>query len=205
MHPVCPPQLSFAGSKNIIGTKLRFPAPTSFGDGSYLSAGYTQSVTLPIAIEPLYANKSVMVKTQGLVGICSEICVPVQFSLSMDVGPRSVSKRDEAAALFAAKASLPGRAHAGFSITDVMLEEPRLLHVKATIPENTQKAELFVTPPDGWYLTPASAKQIDGRHVRFELPLNDIPTSANAANQSLTMTLVADGVAVEQVVTVSRP
>ncbi|MEL6504090.1 MAG: protein-disulfide reductase DsbD domain-containing protein [Pseudomonadota bacterium] len=200
-----PPQLSFAGSQNVIKATLGFPAPKAFKDGDSLSAGYSGSVTLPIAVEPLYSNRSVALKAQGLVGICSEICVPVQFVLSMDVGPQSQSRRDEAAALFAAKSNMPGRAHEGFAISTATLAKPRLLRVTAAVPDGTEAAELFITAPAGWYLTPSSATKVENAKAHFLVPLTDIPSKAQVNGVALTMTLVADGDAVEQTVTVNAP
>lgn len=198
-----PPQLSFAGSKNVAGTKLHFPVPKTFGDGDNLTAGYTRSVTLPITVEPLFANRPTDISAQGLVGICGEICVPVQFALSMKIGTTSVSKRDEASALFLGKTALPQAAHDGFEITAAQTSDGKTVIVDAQVPAGTKQAELFVDAPQGWYLTPASLDDVSGETVRFELVLADKPDHATLAQTPLQMTLVADGAGVEQMVTIS--
>ena len=194
-----PPQLDFSGSKNVAATKLYFPTPTTFGDKNNLTAGYDKSVTLPIAIEPLFPNRPVTLNTNGLVGICGEICVPVQIQLTLLEDGRGGSTRDVAAALFQAKSNMVQPTTDEFKVTDTVYESGRL-SVVAKVPNGTAKSAILVEGPSNWYLTPANADSIENGIARYSVDLKDIPKDAKPLETELRISLISDGSSVEQMV-----
>ena len=195
-----PPQLDFAGSKNIASTALRFPVPTTFGDGKNLTAGYTTSVTLPITIEPLFPNRAVTINTTGILGICEEICVPVQFRLSLAEDGTGVSTADVARALFQSTSNLVSAQRDDLKIEAAKYAERKLL-VRARVPMSATKAALMVEGPSDWYLTPAKARKVENGTALFEVNFSDIPQDADPTKIPLTFTLVSHGDGVEQKIT----
>lgn len=198
-----PPQISFSGSKNIAATKLNFPIPTTFGDAQNLTAGYKKSVTFPIAVEPLFAGRPLTLNATGLVGICGEICVPVQFQLSLTEDGRGVSSRDVASALFQSRAELMQPAHENFRVTKAVFRNSakRELLVTAKVPDQTTQSALFLEGPDDWYLTPARAEKIENGIAEFRVNLDDIPKNAKPGETRLRFSIVAHGEGVEQELT----
>ncbi len=199
-----PPILDFRGSQNIASTKVEYPVPTTFGDDQNLTAGYTRSVTFPISIEPLFANRPITLKLAGLVGICAEVCIPVQFELSLIEDGKGVSQRDIASTLFQARANLAGQSTDNFQIKSVVYRKDRL-DVTASLPEGSDDSSLMVEGPESWYLTPARAHKIEDQTAYFEVNLKDIPKQAKPEETVLKFTLVSDGAGVEMSMKPVRP
>ncbi len=196
-----PPEINFFGSKNIASTKLDYPVPSAFGDAENLTAGYKSSTVFPISIEPLFAGRPVTLKAKGILGICGEVCLPVQFDLSLKEDGKGVSTRDVAAALLKSRSNLIGKHRNDFRIKTAILTitPEKSLMVSARVPSGTMKSALFVEGPNEWYLTPVHAEKIENGIAYFTVRLSDIPNAAKPLETELTFSLVADGNGVEQV------
>ncbi len=198
-----PPQLDFSQSSNIAAAKLDYPAPMTFGADDNLTAGYDFPVTFPISIDPLFRDRPVNLKVAGIVGICADVCIPVQFSLSLLEEGRGQSTRDVAAALYQARANLIGQQRPDFQVVAAKVSN-RILQIDATVPPGTQQSTALVEGPTSWYLTPARATSINGTSARYEVSLKDIPADAVPENTEIKVTLVSDGSGVEAVLTPTR-
>ena len=195
-----PPEISFSSSKNIASLKLDYPIPITFGEKENLTAGYKNSITFPIKIELLFSNRPVTINAKGLLGICGEVCLPVQFDLSLLEDGKGFSSRDVASTLLKSRSSLIGKPRDDFYIKSVKLvsESENTLKVTARVPEGSSKGVLFVEGPSDWYLTPARALKIENNIAHFSVRLSDIPKTANPLETQLTLSLVADGAGIEQ-------
>ncbi|NKB51013.1 MAG: hypothetical protein GKR97_02110 [Rhizobiaceae bacterium] len=198
-----PPQLDFSQSSNIASTKLDYPTPMTFGSNENLTVGYNIPVTFPISIEPLFGDRPVNIKVAGIIGICAEVCIPVQFTLSLVEEGNGQSTRDVAAALFQARANLVGQQRPDFQVIAATVSN-RVLQIDATVPAGTQHSTALVEGPSTWYLTPAKATTINGSNARYEVSLKDIPSDAAPEETELTVTLVSDGIGVETVLVPTR-
>ena len=201
-----PPQVSFFGSKNVNDAKLDFPVPSVFPDGEGLSAGYKDEVTFPINLTRLSKTTPTLLKASGLVGICSDICVPVQFSLSVEDDNKAGSNFDVISALSKAKSNLvaPSSNVQGISAVKYVAGSPATLSFEARVPEGAKAAELHVEGPYNWYLSPVRATEISGKIARFDLPLYSLPKDAKPTETKLKVSLVVDGRGTEQEITPSR-
>lgn len=198
-----PPQISFSGSQNIASTKISFPLPTTFGSGRDLTAGYTSTVTLPIAIEPLFPGRPLKVKGSGFLGVCEDICVPVPFQVELEFDGKGGSKRDVATALLTARSAVPPSTQSGMAITTVK-QNGDVLSVSANVPAATTSATLFPDGPSDWYLGPVHASSIIDGVASFSLPIDQRPKNATVAGTELSMTLRAGDSGVEQAVTIGQ-
>lgn len=201
-----PPQLNFLGSRNVEATRLDFPAPYALDDLDGLSAGYKDEVTLPIEVTRRDSNKPASLKVNGLIGVCGEICVPVQFNLELSEEGTALSDFKIISALAKAKASLPSPSHADQSVLDITYQDAgeKKLLVKAKVPKGSQKAELFVEGPYNWYLSPAKAASIKDQIAHFVVKLPNLPKGAEPLKTSLRLSLVVDGKGTEETVTPRR-
>ncbi len=201
-----PPQVSFLGSKNVTDPKLMFPIPTVFSDGDGLSAGYKQEVTFPISLQRLSNSAPTTLNANGLIGICGEICIPVQFSLSVTDNNNVGSQFDVVAALNKANSSLISPSTPTQNISEMKFGTSPSPHFKVTaqVPSGSDKAELHVEGPYNWYLSPVRAKTIDGTKAHFEIPLKSLPKNAKPTKTKLKVSLVVDGRGTEQEITPSQ-
>ncbi|MEP1206646.1 MAG: protein-disulfide reductase DsbD domain-containing protein [Rhizobiaceae bacterium] len=198
-----PPQLDFSQSSNIATAKIDYPAPMTFGNDDNLTAGYDFPVTFPITIDPLFSGRPVNLRVAGVIGICAEVCIPVQFALSLLEEGKGLSTRDIASTLLQARTNLVGEQTKDFHVTTARVDG-KTMHIEAKIPEGTKQSTALVEGPSSWYLTPARAKSIDGTKAHYEISLKDIPADAAPESTEVTVTLISDGIGVETRLTPAR-
>ncbi len=194
-----PPQVSFLGSQNLVDAKLRFPTPNTIKDIYGTSAGYEKSVTFPIDFKLVQPGQPTTIKANGVLGVCGEICVPVQFSLALTSRGATGSTFDVIAALNEGTSNLPDPASDMHQINEVRFNrEQASLTIKTTVPAGTKEAELFLDAPYNWYLSPVKSVSIDGTTATFNVSLASLPKKAKPQKTRLKAVLRADGKGVFQ-------
>ena len=98
------PQFDFDRSLNIGSLNILWPSPKVFGSSGFESIGYENEVILPIIIQAKVNSDPVSLKIKGRIGICYDVCVPIEFEAQSEL--KSVSK-DINTDLLAALANLP--------------------------------------------------------------------------------------------------
>jgi len=183
-----------------------FPIPTVFSDGDGLSAGYKKEVTFPISLQRISNSAPTTLNANGLIGVCGEICIPVQFSLSVTDNNSFGSQFDVVAALNKANGSLTTPPTPIQNVSEMKFGTSPSPHFKVTarVPSGSDKAELHVEGPYNWYLSPVRAKTIEGTTAFFEIPLKSLPQNAKPTETKLNVSLVVDGRGTEQEITPSQ-
>tara|TARA_B100000614_G_scaffold261371_1_gene290752 strand:+ start:91 stop:837 length:747 start_codon:yes stop_codon:yes gene_type:complete len=98
------PQFNFDGSSNIENLNVLWPSPKVFGSSGFESIGYENEVILPIIIQAKVSSNPVNLKIKGYIGICYDVCVPIEFETQSEF--KTVAK-DINTDLLAALANLP--------------------------------------------------------------------------------------------------
>ncbi len=80
-----PPQFDWSGSLNIANMSMTWPTPTVFDSYGLRSIGYHDQLVLPIEITPETAGQPVRLSGQFQFGICKDVCVPTDMSVSHDI------------------------------------------------------------------------------------------------------------------------
>lgn len=163
-----PPQVDVAGSTNLASAELFFPAPRRFDDGYAQWAGYAQPVVLPVTFKVDDPTRFSAIDVDVLLGICHEICVPVQARLSVNAGSAA---DDEAAraAVELAFATLPVPANDEFGVVSA-IDRGKTLDLEVRLPEGTREADVFVVAPSGLKLGKPSASG-SGSERTFSIPV----------------------------------
>lgn len=191
-----PPHLDFSASRNLSQITFAFPAPKVFDEADGTSVGYKRSVTFPIRAHKVNGALPASLDVNGVIGICSTICVPLPFQLSVDLEGDSGSALDVAIAMREAEMALPKKAMDGLAITASEAVGADRLIVTARVPADAEDLALLPEGPLHWYLQPAELVGRSGGEARFAITLpKDV-----GETRDLTLTLVADGVAVEQTI-----
>lgn len=99
-----PPVFAWSGSDNLRGAAVVWPRPEVFDQNGMRSIGYRNRVVLPIVLTPEAADAPITLRGDIMVGICDEVCVPVEMRLTGVLEPHG-GRRDPAIA--AAMASRP--------------------------------------------------------------------------------------------------
>ena len=82
-----PPEFRFSGSQNIKSVEIIWPRPVPFGPDVLRSVGYLGHMTLPFKITPVDAAAPIKVSLQAMMGICKDICVPVELQIDKTLDP----------------------------------------------------------------------------------------------------------------------
>jgi DsbC/DsbD-like thiol-disulfide interchange protein len=181
-----PPQIDTSASINVAGAEILFPPPQRFDDGTSHWAGYGASVSLPVRFQVTDPGRFTAIDADVFLGVCKEVCVPVQARLS--VAPDD-GFGDEAAVV-AGFAALPGQASSDFGIV-ALRDAGSELVAEARVPAGNDSPELFVVTPSGWGLKPPVAQR-DGDRTVFRIPVIERPETGGDTVE-IEYTLVAAG------------
>jgi DsbC/DsbD-like thiol-disulfide interchange protein len=204
-----PPTFSWDGSSNVASVKVAYPAPSRMREPAAQTVGYKGSVLFPVEVVPKNAAKPVDLKLALELGICREICIPAEATISLTLQP-SLLKGEPAPEIAAALEQVP-RPSASRRAGDpelmratASLEGPApRLYIEARFPRGAAGADLFVEAPDGLYV-PMASRVADGPDgtVKFEVDLSRGDSARDLKGKTLTLTLVGDAGATEAAWTV---
>ncbi len=87
-----PPLFDWSDSQNLGGTVEHWPVPEVFDSGFMTTVGYTRELVLPIEVHPAAPGADVVLSGRMTIGVCHEVCMPVQRELSglLPAGARDV-------------------------------------------------------------------------------------------------------------------
>ncbi|WP_095594127.1 protein-disulfide reductase DsbD domain-containing protein [Actibacterium pelagium] len=77
-----PPVFDWGGSKNLQSVALHWPTPKVFKQDIFYSVGYAEQLILPIELYPSQPGKPVSVKGSLQIGVCKDVCVPVELEFT---------------------------------------------------------------------------------------------------------------------------
>lgn len=197
-----PPQLNFSASTNVRSTDIKFPVPRFFPEDH--SIGYKTAVTFPITVEPAIAGLPMKLNVVGLVGICSEICIPTQIDISMKTGATAGTDFSVVRALNEAASQIPVASHKGLKVESVRLADDgkKFAIVEAAAPNTAQEISLFVEGPSALYLTRGTLSKRSGTNASFIVDLRDAKDLDALVGTEFAFTLRADNEAIEQTATI---
>ncbi len=105
-----PPTFDWSGSRNLAEAEVLWPRPHYFESFGVQTLGYAKRVVFPIRLVPEDPARPIALGLDLAVGVCREICVLEETTVSADIAPGAPA---EAAALVAsAEASVPPHATA---------------------------------------------------------------------------------------------
>lgn len=76
------PQLDISGSGNLADVTLHWPEPRLYLKAGFASIGYVDELVLPIELTPKQAGRAIDLNAVMKIGVCNDICVPVDLQLS---------------------------------------------------------------------------------------------------------------------------
>lgn len=158
-----PPQIDVAASANVSAAELSFPAPQRHDDGYGKWAGYDRSVALPVVFTLAAPNDTAGIDANVFLGMCQDICIPVQARLKLDAAT-DPGNPDDAAVVEAGFAALPSPASAGFGVT-TLPGDPDTLVVEAAAPGDPASVDFFVAGEDGYMFAAPSRSERDGKII----------------------------------------
>lgn len=174
-----PPEFSWTGSKNLADAQVFYPAPKRLKDSIGDTIGYKERVIFPVQITAREPHEPIALALNFRFGICKDICVPTELTLTGTVPVAAKSSQIDVAKVLQ---TVP-RQGASLKPNDpsfVSAEKPRrsgehwLVMLRTKHAAGAKDTDLFLEAPDGVFIpTPkrASGDGQDGDH--FQITITD--------------------------------
>ena len=185
-----PPVFDARASHNLTLTEVEFPVPTRFDDAYGTSIGYDHDVTFPLAFRLLDPSAPAELRLDGFMGICEEICIPVQISFAGPVMTGMSTSFEDADVFTAARAALPAEGDAAKLTVEVTAESIAVTGE----PVSEAGSELFAGVTGDAAL---------GEPIRMPGGF-EIPILRGTVGPSLAVVVVVDGKGTEYIVPLAR-
>ncbi|WP_422375072.1 protein-disulfide reductase DsbD domain-containing protein [Roseibium sp.] len=196
-----PPQISFQGSSNLKAVEVLYPTPKRYSDGFSESIVYHDGIVLPLRIEAEDAARPVSVSMDLFFGVCSDICVPGDATMTLELRPQS--ERDALAErlierdLDTVPTPQGSAGHEQLRVTSVALDPSGSLRIEAET-GGAAEPDLFAAGPEGSFIgLPKPADDPNGTSV-WTLSTKGLATTRE--DQTLRLVLTAGDQAVEHLV-----
>lgn len=130
-----PPELDFTGSENVAEVEILWPAPHRFTAFGIQNFGYSGEVVLPLRIRLERPGEPVVLRANATLLVCSDICVPLDLDLALDLPAGATSAIDQVSAeriaTFAAQIPLETASAAFTDIVAFVDGDARTLTIEA--------------------------------------------------------------------------
>ncbi|WP_181705902.1 protein-disulfide reductase DsbD domain-containing protein [Chthonobacter rhizosphaerae] len=195
-----PPVLDTAGSGNLAGVEVRYPAPERYFDGFGTSIVYHGRLVLPILVAPADPARPVSLRIDFRFGFCREVCVPGAAVLEATLDPAAPADPAAAALVDAALARVPAPEQPGLlpAVEAVTAIDPETVEVRVRTGEGAAPTvDLFVEPPADWYIGQPEPVRRDGDLAVFSLSLGGRPKTARTTGTPMRFTVTTPDGGVE--------
>ncbi|MCY1323259.1 disulfide bond corrector protein DsbC [compost metagenome] len=143
-----PPQVTIDPASGVVLEKVGFPVPKTFDDGVVRYVGYDKSVAFPLTLKRVQGTGDVTIRASVFLGICEDICIPVQGELTLALKQGDFDNPLDSARIDDAVAALPEAPSKDFAITASRYDaEKTVLHLSVHLPDGADHPELFLAGP----------------------------------------------------------
>jgi suppressor for copper-sensitivity B len=199
-----PPTVDWAGSENLAGATLAWPAPRRFSAYGLETIGYEDSVVLPIAARLAEPGRMLSADAHLQYLTCKDICIPYEIELRLDLPATAVPNEPGFPAPIAqALQRVPGQGKsAPLQVSGTSLhggKTPSLELTVAATDAPLQAPDAFVDAPSGMaFGAPKVSLSRDGKQATLVLAVSAPPGATESlAGRKLTVTVVDGARAVE--------
>jgi suppressor for copper-sensitivity B len=191
-----PPTLDWAGSQNLAGAAIAWPAPERFTVLRLETMGYETAVVLPITVRLAKPGEPLKLRAALQYLTCEIVCVPYETTLALDlpVGPAPDGVVGLGALIARYRAKVPGDGSAaGLRLEGASLEtgaKPVLTLALSANPP-LEHPDAFVEGPDGVGFSAPVMVLDDPAHPLLKLRgFGTAPNLATLPNRNLVVTVV---------------
>lgn len=147
-----PPQITLDPAEGIVLEKIGFPVPKTFDDGTVRYIGYDKSVSFPLTLKRVSGEGDVNIRASVFLGICEDICIPVQGELDLTLKQGDFDNPLDAARIEGAVAALPEAPADDFMVTTAVYDaQTSTVRLSLRLPQDTatDHRDLFLAGPSG--------------------------------------------------------
>ncbi len=180
-----PPSIAIAGAEL---RSVGFPAPERLGDAETHYIGYDKPVRLPLALDKAAGGA---ITATVFLGVCKEICIPVQAELTADASAESFTNPLEETAIAEAEAKLPGAAQAHFRpLSGRWSADGKTVTVRFTAPKDGPLPDVFLSGAP-FEFGAAGPVRREGEALVSDVPVLHRPKVFDLARNPIRLTLRA--------------
>ena len=190
-----PPAVDWRESENLAGTTMLWPSPHRFTLFGIDTVGYSDAVVLPIRAKLVNAAAATHLVANVDYLTCSQICVPYQTSLALEVPAPTAGPSNFAPLVSQYLAQVPGDgAREGLALKEASIEpgrKPALL-LKIQTAQALAAPDAFVEGPPGiGFGRPVALLSPDRATTLLRIPVEGDPGAAEGlVGTALSVTLV---------------
>ncbi|WP_428843115.1 protein-disulfide reductase DsbD domain-containing protein [Sinorhizobium terangae] len=147
-----PPQITIDPSSGVVLQAINFPAPKTFGEGAGRYVGYDTPVAFPLVLKRTRGDGDLAIRASVFLGICEEICIPVQGELNLILKQGEFDNPLDGARIADAVAALPQAPSSEFNVATANFDAAAgAIRVRLQLPPEAKadQPELFLAGPSG--------------------------------------------------------
>ena len=166
-----PPTLDFSASDNVASVEPLFPAPKRISEADGGEAfGYDGRVVFPLRVKPRDPAKLATLRLNADFAVCEKVCLPAKahLELTLPSGRASPYAGTIDSAFASVPRAVPPKDFGALEATGSASWRLCAPHEKGS------PRDLFVEPPEGWWIKVAPAEAAEGRDC-FALTVGDKP------------------------------
>ena len=188
------PKFDYARSQNTDNIKFLWPAPILLGDKKIWYVGYKDRLTLPFVLTPQDRSTLVRLELTAIIGICKEICVPVEFTVSEILKP-GLDKRSPK--IVAALASQPKSKAAAkllyMNCTFEPTERGTIIFVELKMPQLGEREVIMINYKDTEHWVRTGIAERSGTSLSSQTTIMKKTSSVNVVDPSkATVTVISE-------------
>ncbi|GEM_PF-143261 len=181
-----PPSVAVSGAEL---TAVGFPAPKRLGDQTNHYIGYDAPVRLPLT---LAKPEGGAITATVFLGVCKDICIPVQAELTADASAESFANPLEAMAISDADATLPHGAGDGFKpLSGQWAADGKSISVRFEAPAEGALPDVFLSGTSTFEFGAAGPVRRDGGVFVADVPVLHKPKVFDLTKNPIKLTVRA--------------
>ncbi|MBC7164738.1 MAG: hypothetical protein H5U15_07035 [Roseovarius sp.] len=194
-----PPRFDWRGSRNLGAVEILWPTPQQTTTNGMRTIGYEHDLILPVRLTPARAGEPITLSAGLEIGICSDICVPVDTRVHLDLPPDAGTRDPRIAAALAARPYTSAEAGVGRVACAVAPVEGGLRVVAEIDMERMGPQETVVIETDNPDLWVAQSDTVrEGRRLRAETEIYHVDGRGFMVDRGgLRLTVLGSGAAVD--------
>lgn len=187
-----PPQITVDPKDGVTFSGLRLPAPKAFHDGIASYTGYDRSVAFPLSLKREKPG-DVDLNISVFLGICKDICIPVQADLHLPLPEKLAENPLDRARIQDAVAALPMQPSGTFKVTAASFDAvEKRLRLSLVTPDTAMPAELFLSGPPGYSFGKPENVTAENGKVTVEIPVR-VPAKGGTLKSGAVMLVARSG------------
>ena len=194
-----PAEFEWKNSTNVKTAEVSWPAPKRYQDITGKSIGYKKHVIFPVTVTPENNSRPARLDLQLYYAVCSDICVPAQASLKLDL-PVDMPPGMDLPRINKFLALVPQKLESAITVVDskvIIIKAKPVLTIKLS-GKVAKKTDILVEGSDAAFFdAPKAISSTNGEHV-FHLPIDGIDKPGQLAGKVLKLTVLSGDIRFEK-------